>query len=206
MMQGSLGRRLHRARLEKGLSLRAAAAQIGVTKETLMALEKGHRDPHPTTLGKLARGYGIEIADLLGPMQFEDGTETPKAEAPPLGSAEEERRAPLEIRYAAMPAEEFDEVRKQASLGQIDGAKFLEDVAREYDAIKAVCEVVPESEELSNLRKEARRRWRVVSYDRSDEDIALDEEREPWLNESNDSRLLPLEEADSHARAQEKQF
>jgi transcriptional regulator with XRE-family HTH domain len=91
MMQDSLARRARRIRLEHGLSLRAAASRVGVTKETLMDVEHGRREPHPSTLAKLAKGYGVEIADLLGPM-VEEETETPKAKAPSSPRLEEGRR------------------------------------------------------------------------------------------------------------------
>jgi transcriptional regulator with XRE-family HTH domain len=68
-----LAARLRRIRLERGLSLRGAAAKIGVTKETLSDLERARRQPHPPTLAKIAEGYGVEISDLLGPMVEEEG-------------------------------------------------------------------------------------------------------------------------------------
>jgi transcriptional regulator with XRE-family HTH domain len=78
-----LGARLHRTRVERGLSLRQAAAQTGVTKETLSDLERGRRTPHPPTLAKIAKGYGVEISDLLGPMVEEEPALAGKAKAPP---------------------------------------------------------------------------------------------------------------------------
>lgn len=97
-----LASRLRRVRLERGLSLRGAAAQVGVTKETLSDLERARRHPHPPTLAKIAKGYGVEISDLLGPMVEEP---VPLAEAPVTGrpapahtgaAVEEERRAAWE--------------------------------------------------------------------------------------------------------------
>jgi transcriptional regulator with XRE-family HTH domain len=76
-----LAARLRRIRLERGLSLRGAAAKIGVTKETLSDLERARRQPHPPTLAKIAEGYGVEISDLLGPMVEEEPV--PLAETPP---------------------------------------------------------------------------------------------------------------------------
>jgi transcriptional regulator with XRE-family HTH domain len=73
-----LGARLYRVRLERGLSLRQAAAQTGVTKETISDLERALRHPHPPTLAKIAAGYGVEISDLLGPLE----EPAPKAAAP----------------------------------------------------------------------------------------------------------------------------
>src|SRR3954454_8205111 len=82
-----LATRLRRVRLERGLSLRGAAALIGVTKETLSDLERARRQPHPPTLAKIADGYGVKISDLLGPMVEERQAEeepvySGKAEAP----------------------------------------------------------------------------------------------------------------------------
>jgi transcriptional regulator with XRE-family HTH domain len=73
-----LGARLYRVRLERGLSLRQAAAQTRVTKETISDLEHARRQPHPPTLAKIAAGYGVEISDLLGPLE----EPAPKAAAP----------------------------------------------------------------------------------------------------------------------------
>jgi transcriptional regulator with XRE-family HTH domain len=74
-MRDLLPESLRMARMERGLSLRKAAALTGVTKETLSDLERGRRSPHPPTLFKIAQGYGVEVRDLLEP-------ESPKAPAP----------------------------------------------------------------------------------------------------------------------------
>ena len=65
MMQSSLARKLRVLRAERGLTQRAASAQIGVTKETLSDLERGLRHPHDVTLSRIARGYGVPVEDLL---------------------------------------------------------------------------------------------------------------------------------------------
>jgi transcriptional regulator with XRE-family HTH domain len=64
-MEGLLPRKLLMARLERGLTLRGAAEQTGVSKETISELERGLRKPHPPTLYKIAQGYGIHVSDLL---------------------------------------------------------------------------------------------------------------------------------------------
>lgn len=89
-----LAARLRRVRLEHGLSLRGAAAQIGVTKETLSDLERARRHPHPPTLAKIAEGYGVEISALLGPMVEEpeaalaSSASSPKSEGPTEGAGQ----------------------------------------------------------------------------------------------------------------------
>jgi transcriptional regulator with XRE-family HTH domain len=83
-----LASRLRRVRLERGLSLRGAAVQVGVTKETLSDLERARRHPHHPTLAKIAKGYDVEISDLLGPMVEEPalaGTSQGKGEASETG-------------------------------------------------------------------------------------------------------------------------
>jgi transcriptional regulator with XRE-family HTH domain len=76
-MQTSLGKRLRLLRAERGLTLRSAADLCGVTKETLSALERGVREPHDPTLAKIAKGYGVPVAELL-----EEPALAGKAEAP----------------------------------------------------------------------------------------------------------------------------
>ncbi len=82
LLASRLAARLRRVRLERGLTLRQAAAQTGVTKETLSDLERARRQPHPPTLQKIAEGYGVEIRDLLGPIAEAEPVTAGKAEAP----------------------------------------------------------------------------------------------------------------------------
>ena len=64
-MQESLGHRLRVMRAERGLSLREAARRAGVVKETISEIERGHTHPYDVTLAKLAKAYGVPLADLL---------------------------------------------------------------------------------------------------------------------------------------------
>jgi hypothetical protein len=59
----------------------------------------------------------------------------------------------------------------------------------------------PEIEEVLGLLKEARKRWRVVMFDRAEETIALDERRDPTKPERPDNRFLSLDEADESIRS-----
>ena len=65
MMQTSLGHKLRVLRAERGLTLREAASRTGVAKETISDIERGLRHPHDVTLSKLARGYEVNVVDLL---------------------------------------------------------------------------------------------------------------------------------------------
>jgi transcriptional regulator with XRE-family HTH domain len=62
----NLGRRLRSLRAEQQLTLREAAKQSGVTRDTISALEHGDRGAHVSTLEKLAETYAVSVEYLLG--------------------------------------------------------------------------------------------------------------------------------------------
>jgi transcriptional regulator with XRE-family HTH domain len=82
MTQGSLATRLRVLRARRGLSLTDAAELAGIQRQTLAKLERGGTRPHDVTLSKLAKGYGIDVEDLLE--EPEETSPAPKAEAPQL--------------------------------------------------------------------------------------------------------------------------
>jgi transcriptional regulator with XRE-family HTH domain len=55
---------LQRERLNRGLSLRAAAAEIGVREQTIRRLEGGER-VHPANAKKVADFYGVTVVDIM---------------------------------------------------------------------------------------------------------------------------------------------
>ena len=61
-----LGNRLKTLRLRKGLSQKELAVQVGVTKSTISAYEKGDRKPPYETLVLLARIFNVSTDYLLG--------------------------------------------------------------------------------------------------------------------------------------------
>lgn len=65
MMHESLARKLRVLRAERGLSLGEAGELLGVTRETLAALEHGQRGAYTSTLEKIARGYNTSVSALL---------------------------------------------------------------------------------------------------------------------------------------------
>lgn len=77
---------LTRLRKRKGLSQRALAKESGVSPATVYELENARREPNPSTLRKLARALGVEVADLL------EEVESPKAQAPLWSDKYRERR------------------------------------------------------------------------------------------------------------------
>ncbi len=85
-MQGELGKRLRLIRAERKLSLRQAAREAGLAKETLGDVERGKRQPSDVTLAKLAEVYDVPLQDLF---DLEEEDERAKTEEPasPLGQA-----------------------------------------------------------------------------------------------------------------------
>jgi transcriptional regulator with XRE-family HTH domain len=82
MMQKSLAAKLRLLRAQRGLTLKDAAAQLGVDRHTLRRTELGTQQAQYPTLLKIARGYGIDVEELLE--EAEEARPATKAEAPQL--------------------------------------------------------------------------------------------------------------------------
>ncbi len=61
-----IGQRLREAREGRGLTLRALAAQIGLTASLLSQIETGQVNPSVDTLFALAEGLGVHVAYFFG--------------------------------------------------------------------------------------------------------------------------------------------
>ncbi len=57
--------KLRRFRKQKGYSIRRLAKKAGVHWTTVWKAEKGLRAPTVATLKKLAKAFGVKVADLL---------------------------------------------------------------------------------------------------------------------------------------------
>jgi transcriptional regulator with XRE-family HTH domain len=64
LVQESLGHKLRILRAERQMSLRRAAAEAGLAKETISEIERGLTHPHDVTLAKLARAYNVPVEDI----------------------------------------------------------------------------------------------------------------------------------------------
>ena len=99
-MQDTLAKKLRVLRAERGLTLREAAQQTGVDKDTLSKLERGIRHPHDVTISRLAKGYDVPVEELLEERALAG---TPGKAKAPVGlgiealSTEELREAALEL-------------------------------------------------------------------------------------------------------------
>jgi Zn-dependent peptidase ImmA (M78 family)/DNA-binding XRE family transcriptional regulator len=63
----ALGQKLQEARKNKGLTQEAVASQMGVTRTTITAIEKGERRVKADELIRLAQLYGRQVNDFLRP-------------------------------------------------------------------------------------------------------------------------------------------
>jgi transcriptional regulator with XRE-family HTH domain len=61
-----LGRRLKALRMAAGISRRKLARQATVAYGTLRRAETGRSWPHQTTFERLAKAFGVNVADLTG--------------------------------------------------------------------------------------------------------------------------------------------
>lgn len=64
----SIGKRIQRLRVEKGMTLSGLAARAGISKGYLWSMESGTAESRPsaTTLYGIAKALGVTVADLLG--------------------------------------------------------------------------------------------------------------------------------------------
>ena len=64
-IRSAVGRAIHRARREAGMSMRELADRCGVSQPFVSAIERGHSTPSIATLYRLAEELGTEPAALL---------------------------------------------------------------------------------------------------------------------------------------------
>ncbi len=64
-MDQGVGREIKRLREERGWSMAKLAVEADMSVSGVSMIENGKRNLTTTTLAKLARAYGVEIADLF---------------------------------------------------------------------------------------------------------------------------------------------
>ncbi len=134
-------------RSERGLTIRQAAALIGVAKETLSDLERGARHPQDLTLAKIARGYGVSVEDLL---ELQKETASPKVPSLLTPQTWQAWLADHGAGHLATSADEFNEwfIR----LPETERERVFDEVKAERDALR------PELVNLYRTGKESRKR------------------------------------------------
>ena len=66
MQAENIGPRLREARLQRGMSLRSVAQELGVSASLISQVETGKTQPSVSTLWALVTHLGVSIDDLLG--------------------------------------------------------------------------------------------------------------------------------------------
>lgn len=94
MQAENIGPRLREARLQRGMSLRSVAQELGVSASLISQVETGKTQPSVSTLWALVTHLGVSIDDLLG-------TTRPIGEAEPAALAPPNALAPSMIQRAA---------------------------------------------------------------------------------------------------------
>ncbi len=60
-----IGKKLKDLRLRRAMSQRKLAEAAGMSQRAIVDLEADRREPHPSTLGKLAQALGVEPSKLF---------------------------------------------------------------------------------------------------------------------------------------------
>jgi putative transcriptional regulator len=109
--------RIREIRAEMGWTVRRLAEESGVDKNTISEAERGLRKPNPITMHKLARAFGVEVADLFPLDQASRSSEHPSTRRPVVREWLKERGA----RFALMTEAEFSELVLKLDVGPGEG-------------------------------------------------------------------------------------
>ncbi len=60
-----IGKKLKNLRLRRAMSQRKLAEESGMSQRAIVDLETNRREPHPSTLGKIAEALKVNPGDLL---------------------------------------------------------------------------------------------------------------------------------------------
>jgi len=109
-----LPKRLRNARRDRGMTQETVAAQLGLARTSLVALEKGERAVRPEELVAMARLYGRSVDDLLRPTApVEDFVGQFRTSLSRSADAEELEQA---IRMVEHYAEDYRELERRAGV------------------------------------------------------------------------------------------
>jgi transcriptional regulator with XRE-family HTH domain len=115
------GERLRELRAEKQLSLREVEERGGPNKDTMSLAERGVHKPHAQTLGRIAKAFGMSVAELSAELEG----------APPsLAEWLEERCGHA---YLALPKGAFEDMFDQLPEDASERRDLALEVNREYN-------------------------------------------------------------------------
>jgi transcriptional regulator with XRE-family HTH domain len=131
-MQGSLATKLRVLRAERGLTLRQAAERVRVRPATLSDIEHGRSQPHDVTLAKIAKAYGVPLADLLEePVPLDDALQ----ETGPVHHVRmphDSIEVSDEVKKASIRLEKVRQILDARDAGKLDDVDADKEIQREY--------------------------------------------------------------------------
>jgi transcriptional regulator with XRE-family HTH domain len=113
----TVGDNIRRIRKSRNMGQIELAKLSGLWQQTISEIETGRRDPHHSSLAKIASGLGVSVAELL--------TQPSPDEGPP-----EPPRTPL----TNEDAEEFD--RRFGNTGPVEAEELREELDAEFMALR----------------------------------------------------------------------
>ena len=131
-MQGSLATKLRVLRAERGLTLRQAAERVRVRPATLSDIEHGRSQPHDVTLAKIAKAYGVPLADLLEePVPLDDAPQE-TGSLPHVRRPHDSIEVSDEVKKASVRLEKVRQILDARDAGKLDDVDADKEIQREY--------------------------------------------------------------------------
>jgi transcriptional regulator with XRE-family HTH domain len=173
-----IGDRIREARKAAGLTQEDVARRAGLTLKAVGELERSEvQDPHISSLAKISRALGVEVADLLREPAVLSKPEAPQETGPPVVHfAKLSDNAYEEVRENARTLEELEDLRRRVDLEYEQLSWWVRRLREEGEAASV------DIEEARELLKRARKRRVVAVFDVSERVIAFDEKRRPRLS------------------------
>lgn len=130
-----LGTRLQEARRARGLTQQDVAEHMGMSRTTLVAIEKGERRLTPHELIKLAAHYGRQVSEFVGRRSLVEGF-VPQFRA----SLSKEKAQSTAIKEAAITeTEEMEKIKGNAGAELEQIAIELQHLAEDYLELEHIC-------------------------------------------------------------------
>lgn len=120
-MPGTFGQRLHRLRLEKGLTQEQVAEATGVSIPAVSKWENDISAPDISSLSSLANVLGVSLDELLGSVDTTPRMETEEQET----RGEKKRKKPKLVAHILVQESTGETVRVNIPVGSIDKAAKL---------------------------------------------------------------------------------
>lgn len=142
-----LGKKVRLARERRGMTQEEAADAIGVSRTTMVAIEKGERRLRPHELVQLALEYGRDISDFVHPSRYEDIFTDPQFRGPEEYESKEDAQI-----------EQWIETLKELSYdyyecGQLLASPLIKKYPPEYDTGDLKPEEIGESIALEERQR-----------------------------------------------------